>query len=407
MNLQWTPMRWPAAWKSPEALSLLKDTPINCLVLERGADLGPVADQARRNGLTVTSGQPMGVNLSKGEWPGIQIGSGNGDAVAAGPTGVPWLDSNGWRVRLESALHPDAEIWIDAPPKESRVFADSFALAFTDSAAFGGRWVIALDNAAAAGIAVRNAPAMEGWKKLVAAARFFDQRKEWADYAPEAVVGVVSDFAGDNQFLSSETLNLLARTNQQYRVILKGATSGELWKGLRAVLYLDAQPPSVELRKQIDTLVQSGKMLIAGPQWGPVAGVPARDQEHPRYNIRLAGKGKLAIAKAELDDPLTLANDSVVLVSHRYELLRFYNAGAVSSYLTASPGRKRVVLHMLFYANRGPEDASVRIAGSYRSARLWTEDRPDPRRLEVQPGRGGVELHLPPLSGYAAAELEV
>ena len=46
------------------------------------------------------------------------------------------------------------------------------------------------------------------WKvgrQLVAAARFFDARKEWADYTPEAVVGVVSDFTGGHEFLSGET----------------------------------------------------------------------------------------------------------------------------------------------------------------------------------------------------------
>ena len=148
-------------------------------------------------------------------------------------------------------------------------------------------------------------------------------------------------------------------------------------------------------------------MLIAGPQWGPVTGAPAKDQEHPRYDIRVVGKGKVAIAKAEPDDPYTLANDSVLLVSHRYELLRFFNVGSVSSYLTASPDRKSALLHMLLYANRGPEDASVWIVGRYRSAKLWTVDQAEAHRLETVPGREGVELRLPPLSQYAAVELEV
>jgi hypothetical protein len=407
MNLQWTPMRWPAAWKSPESLSLLKDTTINCLVLESGADLGPIAEQAKRSGLAVTSKAPMGANVSTGEWPGVQVAARGGGGVSAGPTGVPWLNSNGWRVRLNAALHPQDAIWIDAPPKGARLLPDSFAMAFTDSAAFGGRWIISLDDATATGIAGQEARAVDGWKKLVAAARFFDARKEWAAYTPQAVVGVVSDFTGDNEFLSGETLNLLARTNQQYRVIPKGKTSEESWKGLRAILYVDAQPPSPELRKQLDALVAAGRMLIAGPKWGPVTGTPAKDQEHPRYDIRMVGKGKVALAKEDPNDPYTLANDSVLLVSHRYELLRFYNVGAASSYLTDSPDRKSVLLHLLFYANRGPEDATVRVAGRYRSAKLWTVDQADARRLEVQPGREGAELHLPAVSQYAAAELEI
>jgi hypothetical protein len=147
-------------------------------------------------------------------------------------------------------------------------------------------------------------------------------------------------------------------------------------------------------------------MLIAGPQWGPLVGALAKDQEHPRYTSHAVGKGKVAIAKSEPADPYVLANDAILLVSHRYELVRFFNAGAISSYLTSSVGRKSSVLHLLSYANRGPEDASLRVAGRYRSAKLWTPDRVEARRLETHPGKEGVELHLPPLSQYAAAELE-
>jgi len=34
-------------------------------------------------------------------------------------------------------------------------------------------------------------------------------------------------------------------------------------------------------------------------------------------------------------------------------------------------------------------------------------EQAEPRRLELHPGKEGVELHLPPLSQYAAAELEI
>ena len=406
MNLQWTPMRWPASWKDPATLRLLKDAPINCLLVASGSDLGPVADQAKRLGLAVAEHTPMGVALSTGEWPGIQMAA-HGGGFSAGPTGVPWLNSNGWRVRLQAALHPDTGIWIDAPPpKDTRPFPDSFAMAFTDSAVFGGRWIVSLDDATAAALAAQDARALAGWNRLMAAARFFDARKAWADDAAEAVVGVVSDFSGDHEFLSSETLNLVSRANQQYRIIVKDRITDASWKGLRAILYVDPEPPLPGLRREIEALVAGGKMLIAGPRWGRVNGLLAKDQEHPRYDIRVVGKGRVALAKAEPDDPYTLANDSVLLVSHRYELLRFFNCGAVSSYLTAAPDHKTTLLHLLFYANRGPDDASVHVAGRYQSARLWTIDRPEPRPLEVQAGREGVELHLPAMSQYAVAELE-
>ena len=75
--------------------------------------------------------------------------------------------------------------------------------------------------------------------------------------------------------------------------------------------------------------------------------------------------------------------------------------------MAASAESKSFALQMLFYAERGPQDASVRIAGKYRSAKLWTPGREESRSLEVKPVRDGVELHLPPMEQYAAVELEV
>ena len=407
VNLQWTPMRWPPGWKNPEALSLLKESVFNCLLLEAGADLGPVAEQAKRNGLAVVSTQPMGVRVAKGEWPGIQMAARGGGGVSAGPTGVPWINSNGWKARLEATLHPGDEVWIDAPPKGARIFPESLAAAYLDTAACGGRWIVTLDDATAGAVAAQEARALAGWKRLTTAAAFFDARKDWAGYAPEAVVGVVSSFGGDDEFLSGETLNLLARANQQYRIVVKSGASEESWKGLRAILYVDGDAPAPALRRQIEAQVQGGKMLIAGPGWGKVAGPLAKDQEHPRYEIRTMGRGKIAIAADAPTDPYELANDSVLLVSHRYELLRFYNAGAEIAYLGAAADRQHALLHLLLYANRGPDDATVWIARRYRGATLRTTEKPEGQRLETTPVREGTELHFPPLAQYAAVELEV
>ena len=406
MNAEWTPMRWPGSWKSPSAVGLLKGTPINWLLVDRIADLAPVVEQAKQAGLHVAeiAAPPAGVALLKGEWPGVAMTRGGG--TSAGPTGVPWVDTNSYKIRLEAARRPDAEIWVDAPPKGARIFAGSYRTAIADAAAYGGRWVISLDAPLAAGIADAKADALATWKAIAAAAGFFAARRQWPAYLPEAVVGVVSDFAGDNEFMGQELLNLIGRTNQQYAVLLKTKLPEAAFRGLRALIYADSQPPAATLRKQILDFVSAGGLLITGPKWGVPPGLPAT-QEHPRYAARTLGKGHLAIANADPDDPYVLANDSALLISHRYELLRFWNGGAVGSYLTVAPDRKRAVAHLLFYADRGPDHASVRIVGRYQKASLWTLDRQESLPIEMEIQKEAVELHLPALSQYAAAELEV
>src|ERR1035441_7818494 len=95
------------------------------------------------------------------------------------------------------------------------------------SAARGGRWVISLDDQLAAGIAGQTPAALATWKRITAAAGFFDTHRSWPAYLPAAPIGVISDFAGPNEFLGQELLNLLDRTNEQYRIIPKTKEIGK------------------------------------------------------------------------------------------------------------------------------------------------------------------------------------
>lgn len=345
-----------------------------------------------------TGSPPAGVTILKGEWPGVQMPGGSGQG--AGPTGVPWVDSNGWSIRLAMARAPESTVWVEAAPKNN-----GYRMAIADCAAHGGRWIITLDDRLAAAIASKEAAALATWKDIVATAAFFDAHKDWAAYPAEAVMAVVSDFAGPNEFFGGEMLNLLARAGQHYRIFLK--TKPIVLTGLRAALYADQEPPSPALRKQLLEFVQAGGLLITAPKWGAPPSTPPNTDEHPRFNIFTQGKGRIAVAKAEPDDPYQFANDAAVVVSHRHDLVRFWNGGATASYYTKSPDRKQAVVHLMFYANRGPDSASVRVAGRYRGGRMATLAQPAPRNLEMQPEKDGTEVHLPQVGQYVALQLEV
>jgi hypothetical protein len=403
MNAELIPLRWPDRWKNPAALALLNDSPINCLLAE-SAIPDAVAAQARQKGLTIAdpAAAPPGVFITKGQWPGVQAPQGN---ASAGPTGNPWVDSNGWSVRLESVRHPGARVWVDARPK-GLVSADSHTLALADSAAYGGRWIISLDDPFASDLLVGKAGAVASWRKLIAASRFFEDRNAWTNYVPEAVVGIISDFTGDNDYLGCELLNLVARTNQQYRILLKNKLSPASFANLKGVIYADATAPGPAVRSSIMAFVQAGGLLITHPKWGLAPGLPAGNQDNERYQWRTWGKGRIAFAKSEFDDPWVIAQESDLLISHRYDLLRFWNGGSVGSYFTMPPDRKRALVHLLFYADFGPEGSGVRVAGNYRSGKLWTLDGKN-SSIAMVPQKDAVELHLPAIAQYAAAELEL
>lgn len=402
-------MLWPASWKDASALDLLKGTAINYLLIEKNADLGPVVEAAQKRGYKIAEqGAPIAhVSVVKGEWPGVKLTeSGFLDRAAAGPTGTPWVDSNGWKVRLAAALQEDCDVWVDAAPQKPRFSASAYVVGVADAAVHGGRWILRLDDQLAANIAGRQPDARETWEKVTAAAGFFAARRRWSEYRPEAVIGIISDFAGKNEFMSNELLNLIARTNQQYCIIPKSKVREPDFHSLKALLYADEDPPDSKLRKQILAFVESGGMLITGPKWGELPGIPAKEGDHPRYAIRTFGKGRLALAKPDFEDPYLVASDSAVLISHRHELLRFWNGGAVGSYFSLEPSRKQALVQLLFYAFIFRDNRpTVRVSGQYRTSKLWTLDRTEPRSVEMDIQKDAVELHLPPVSSYAAVEL--
>jgi hypothetical protein len=95
-----------------------------------------------------------------------------------------------------------------------------------------------------------------------------------------------------------------------YRVLDRSNPASQKLEGLRGVLYVDSDPPSAGLKAQLDAFARTGGLLIVPhalaaefsggkPAPCPVAG----------YDLRLLGKGLLATAAREWEDPYFLAAD--------------------------------------------------------------------------------------------------
>src|SRR5579883_27313 len=379
-----TPMRWPKAWTDPAALALLEGTAIGTLLIDNSDEFESVRARAGQVGFAVVhpDAPPDGVTIVRGAWPGVKRPRGGADAEA-GPTGVPWVDSNGWRVRLAKAMHAGTAVWIDAaPPADDFLRPGAYLMAAADAAAYGGRWIVSLGDALAADLLAGKPPAAAAWKAIADAAAFFARHAPWDAYEPVANVALISDFAGKNEFFSQELLNLLARAGLHTAVWPKDR-AGEV-RGVRAVIYPDAQPPSPELLRKLTAFAAGGGLVIG------------------RAGLLPAAKG---IALVKMGDPYEVAQDAALRISHRYDLVRCWNAGAFGSYVAKSPDGGRAVAHLLFYADRGPNEASVRIAGRYREVQAC--EVTGPVRAEVLRQADAIEVHLPQVSQYVALELIV
>ena len=72
-----------------------------------------------------------------------------------------------------------------------------------------------------------------------------------------------------------------------------------------------------------------------------------------------------------------------------------------------SPDGKRAVVNLLFYANRGPDAASVRVAGPYRKVKASMVDVPEIPGVTTEAQKDALEVRLPQVSQFVSLELSV
>ena len=341
-------------------------------------------------------------------WPGAAAG--RRDDPTAGPTGVPWLDTNGWYIQLARARTQSA-VWVlfDPPGKGTVVPAQSYPLAVCDAEAAGGRWVISLDDNLRAGLAGKNAAASGAWKSVTDAVAFFERHRDWKSYRSLGVVGVMSDFSGENYDFSGEILNLTARRDIPFRVLWNSGARVPSLAGLKALIWADSAQPGKQLRASMLNFVEQGGILVTGPNWGPEG--KAGTGGHPRFDVRALGKGRLAVAREALADPYQMVSDTQILLSHSNDVAKLFNGSASGGFhYTGSQDGKRALLQLLTYATSGRAAnlATAWTRRKYRSARFWAIDASGPVPVEqAECEDGGVEYHLPPMPAYAALDFEV
>jgi hypothetical protein len=280
-------------------------------------------------------------------------------------------------------------------------------LAVADAETYGARWVVSLDEQLRAGLTSGNQEALDTWKKIAAVLEFFKARRGWQIYTLVSVVAVVSDFAGPNEELAGEILNLAARRPLPVRAIEKAKAAAASFTGLKAIIYPDVEPPPGPLQRKLVEFVRAGGLLVANDKWKPVEGEPSEGDTYRRFQVRRLGRGRLAVALEEMQDPYAVALDAHLLLSRRHDPLRLFNAGSTNSHYTAAPDGKRGLLQILNYAMRpAGHPVSVTFPVRYRAARLWSLAAREAAPMKIVGAERGVELHLPALGAYTAIELE-
>jgi len=344
-------------------------------------------------------------------WPGMNLETMHGDTAVAGPTGIPWVNSNAWFGLLAAELAPGKTLWLDFDPPATSTSARpaGYALAVADSRAYGSRWIISLDDKLLAALSKGNPQAKQVWKNICAMHAFFERHREWEAFQSLGALAVVSDFRGENAYLSGEVLNLLNRRGVQFRVIERARTLPALTPGLKAILWLDKQAPTADQHSQLLDFTQQGGLLIAPDYWGPAGVAPTKKDPSLAYTMYNVGKGQIEVAEAGFQDPYQVAVDTHLLLSRRNDLVRLYNPETANCHCSGdftSPQKGKRLVQVLNYGSDPASSVTVWLNARAASARLWGPEAKDARTLQGLAASPGTEFNLPPLSVYCALEFE-
>jgi hypothetical protein len=416
------PFRWPSAWTDSSLLRLFAGSAVNCLLFESLAAAKPVADAARGAGMTVLERNSLGAAplaevkwdsaapetvITGLVWPRIKMSAEGAAGVQAGPTGAPWIDSNTWVARLAAVRAPRRPVWLgfelakdDPVPGEA-----DYNIAIADSAATGARWMVSLDDGLRKGLPAGDAGAQKIWRSMLATLAFFERHRDWTAWMPWGSVGILSSFAGKDEYMGQELLNLSARRNLLYRILDRSRADSQKLDGLRAVLYVDSDSPAPELRAKLEIFARSGGLLIVPHALASefAAGTPVPCPV-TGYEMRPFGKGFLAAAVRDWDDPYFLAADLRSLVGRRHDPVTLFNAQSLWEHFSTAPDGRTALLQLVGFTSRPTESVSMAPAGPWRSAALYTLGSNVPAVLEPVKVDGRPEFRLPAFSYYAALE---
>jgi hypothetical protein len=325
--------------------------------------------------------------------------------VDSGPTAGPWVDSNAGVIRLAQALEPGKTVWLTYPvPSKSEIVPyELFPLPIAEAEAYGAHWVISLHESLRTGIENGYPKALEAWKKMIAVLEFARAGADWRFWRPVAVVAVVSDFEGPNEYLGSEFVTMAPWQQLACRIITTTQAVSTPLPDYKAVVFVGMLPESGRLLDDLMAYAESGGLLILPSQQAN----PSTAAEKRRgWGIFPRGRGRIAVPGEPVYDPAVLVRDTQLLVSHREDVVRIWNGGKLNTYYTASPDGDRAMVHLMNYGIRQTtvESVTLGLSEPYSSARVFT-----PAAIRnVQPVRTrmGIEIPVPPFSVYSAIELK-
>lgn len=482
---QWVPIRWTGGplelawrtraktlpadaairdaisrWYELSTLSLLEDSPVNCLLVTWSAPADPTVESAQQKlvkayaeaahkrglavlGLVYAAGDAskIAADAARAALDGLVLeGEFPPDfpvalRKAAGSVLVIEIakEAAGWRWRpapivaivgvapsgrnlaemgIRSA--PSSEPWIESNIWLVRSFnlgsprtvwissqlenasANDYARAVADAAAAGGRWIVSLDDAFREKLRARDASALEAWHRLSSYMKFAESHPARRTLSPYGNVGIVLDPASAKPDLAGEYLSLAARRQVPYRLMSRSELNSNALAKFRALVTIELDPPTAAEHKLLQEFAENGGLVIAGPSWGNAP------KTEPFAEVP-AGKGRVVVYKDP--DPESVARDLKELLSDDDLGVVPFNVPSVITFAGGGGPGQPLPVQLVNYFDHPVEAITLRVAGKFRSARMETPEGA-PMDLQRRDTEEGTEVTIPKLLLWGAVSME-
>jgi hypothetical protein len=422
----WVPMRWPTA--DPASLALLKDTPINCLLLEpqnwspqftakaheqgiatvgittqpwdpkAAAHLDAILSAAPAQSSTIPV-YPLAPRTSldfnkteliatpQGVWPGVNPTP--DDHAKAAPSGGPWIDTNAGFLRFARAL-TNKPIWIANTPPPNKAYPISRYLQVTAEAAMcGAKWVIALDADLQKRLLANDANALRDWRILTTQLAFLETHKAKLTWPASGQLTLIQD-PKSGALLSGGILDMIAIKHTPVRPLPAANILPGKMRGALMAVNVDPKNMSESEREHLAQFTRSGGTVLTGP----------KDWQFPTPR-----DGQITLDEKELTKLDAIWKEVNALTGRRNLGARLFNVGTMLSNLTESPDATRRVLHLVNYTDFPVEAITAHMLGKWKRATLHQPGK-TPKGLEVYPTEDGTGIDIPEMAWYAILEVE-
>jgi hypothetical protein len=417
----WVPARWASS--DPASLDLLKDTPINCLLLEQRdwstafhkkaaerniAVLGVIRPDgdgmqavrtAKEQALTgvVLEGDlpdaaalrkaaqaaelavvelPVRVKIafdssapilgtSQGVFPGIKPVDEKEGAHAA-PSGGPWIDTNAGFLRYARAMHK-GEFWMGVTPPEGQVLPiDRYFMAIGDAAMVGARWIVALDSSFTKRLLSGEEQAVKDWKRIGKHLAFYEQARPYRDVPSFGRMAVVQD-ADSGALLSGSVLDMISVKHTPIRPVPGSRLSLETLKDAKMAVNVYPDGLSTEQKEVLKDFTRKGGTVLNGP---------------PGWKMPSARADQITVDAKDVEKLDQIWKEMNTMINRQNLGVRLFNVSSMLSYFQAESGGKRAVLHLVNYSGYPIESVTAHVLGRFKKA--WIET-PEGARKAVEP----------------------